>query len=115
MTTNPEPSLSVVHEDHGPDHVVVVKGEIDIYTAPQFEAELSKGYATPRHVIIDLRECRYIDSSAISTLHRANRKCGGRLQIVIDSDCNVKRILDITQIDKVIPTHETVEDARRAP
>lgn len=113
MTTQPDPALSVVHDDQGPDHVVVVKGEIDIYTSPEFEAELSKAYAAQRHVILDLRECRYIDSSAISALHRANRQCGGRLRIVIDDDCNVKRILDITQIDKVVPVHSTVEDAQR--
>lgn len=91
----------------------MVIGEIDIYTAPQFEAEVAKGYAAPGHVIVDLRSCRYIDSSAITTLHRANRQSGGKLRIVVDNDCNVKRILDVTQIEKVVPVYSNVEDARK--
>ena len=105
--------MTVEHRDEGVDHVVTVNGEIDIYTSPQFEAELGKGYGAPGHVIVDLRNCRYIDSSAITTLHRASRQCGGKLRLVVDSQCNVKRILDVTQIEKVVPVYSNIEDARK--
>lgn len=113
MATKPQPSFSVEHGDEGTDHVVRVNGEIDIYTAPELEKELSKGYAAPGHVIVDLRNCSYIDSSAISALHRANRKSGSRLRIVADSESNIKRILDVTQMEKVIPVHSSIQDARK--
>ncbi|MGH7661071.1 MAG: STAS domain-containing protein [Vulcanimicrobiaceae bacterium] len=112
MATNPEQSFSVEHDDEGPDHVMTVAGEVDIYAATRFEAELAKGYAAQGRMIVDLRKCRYIDSSAISTLTRANRQSRGKLHLVVDGECKVKRILDVTQIEKIVPVHSSVEDAR---
>ena len=50
-------------------HVVSVEGEIDMVTAPQFEAELLRAVEAARHpVVVDLTECDFLDSTALAVL-----------------------------------------------
>ena len=90
-------------EDHA---VVAVAGELDIYTAPQFEAALLHSIDEgARRVVVDLTDVTFIDSTALSVVVGAVKRLrsagDGSLDIVYGSD-NVRRVFEITGLASVL-------------
>src|ERR1044072_6289933 len=77
-------------------HVVAVTGEIDLITAPEFKQRVSAPIDEGRtHVIVDLTETTFIDSSSLGVLigaHRRLRRLEGTLVIVCSNDAIVKNV-----------------------
>lgn len=86
-------------------HVVSVRGEVDIFTAPEFKARISDAIEAGRDlVIVDLMGATFIDSSSLGVLisaHRRLRQRGGRLVVVTDVDA-VLNTFRITGLDTVL-------------
>jgi anti-sigma B factor antagonist len=94
--------------------VVTVRGELDIATSPQVR-ELLSGAATDgaRPLVIDLVECEFIDSTGLAALlHGAKPAQNGQSHVAIVSPGgDVRRMLELTAIDKTIPVFETLDQA----
>jgi anti-sigma B factor antagonist len=95
-------------------HIVAVSGEIDLFTAPEFKqrigAPIDAGVA---HVIVDLTNTTFVDSSSLGVLigaHRRLRRRGGTMVVVCDNDAIVKT-LRITGLDGVFTLVSTLGDA----
>ena len=90
-------------------HVVSVTGEIDLFTAPEFKQRVSAPIDEGRtHVIVDLTETTFIDSSSLGVLigaHRRLRRLEGRLVIVCSNDAIVKtfRITGLDGVFTIVP------------
>ena len=55
--------------------VVRVKGDVDIYTAPQLWETLDAVIAdTPHELVVDLSDVTFLDSSGLSVLVRAHKR-----------------------------------------
>ena len=55
--------------------VVAVRGELDLYTAPQLWETLDAAIAgTPHELVIDLSDVTFVDSSGLSVLIRAHKR-----------------------------------------
>jgi anti-sigma B factor antagonist len=95
-------------------HVVAVMGEIDLFTAPEFKQRVSAPIdAGRKHVIVDLTETTFIDSSSLGVLigaHRRLRRLGGRLVIACSDDAIVKTFR-ITGLDGVFTIVRTLDEA----
>ena len=95
-------------------HVVSVTGEIDLFTAPEFKQRVSAPIDEGRtHVIVDLTETTFIDSSSLGVLigaHRRLRRLEGRLVIVCSNDAIVKTFR-ITGLDGVFTIVERLDEA----
>jgi anti-sigma B factor antagonist len=95
-------------------HVVAVKGEIDLFTAPEFKQRVAAPIDAGRtHVIVDLTETTFIDSSSLGVLigaHRRLRRLEGALVIVCDNDAIVKTFR-ITGLDSVFTIVSTLDEA----
>jgi anti-sigma B factor antagonist len=98
--------------------VVVVTGDVDIGTAPDFEDELAR--AVEQHVgtglVIDLTGVTFIDSTGLNSLVRAferQRLLGGALALVTD-DSRVAMMLEITRLDRVLRRYTTRSEALAA-
>jgi anti-sigma B factor antagonist len=98
--------------------VVVVTGDVDIGTAPDFEDELAR--AVEQHVgtglVIDLTGVTFIDSTGLNSLVRAferQRLLGGGLALVTD-DSRVAMMLEITRLDRVLRRYTTRSEALAA-
>lgn len=95
-------------------HLVAVRGEVDIFTAPEFKerinAAIDSGAET---VLIDLMGATFLDSSSLGVLISAHRRLGlrdGKLVIA----CDVKPVLNtfkVTGLDSVLPIAPDREDA----
>jgi anti-anti-sigma factor len=96
--------------------VVAVDGDLDIGTAPSladvFDDALNAGRT---HVVLDLGDAGFIDSTAIHVLVAAARELRQRFgQLALAcADPNVRRMIELTGLDLVAPLHETREAALR--
>lgn len=94
------------------DTVLRVEGELDLATSDSLEDALG-GSDPSGHVIIDLSECTFIDSSAVRLFVEGARKAQeseGRLSLVT-RDPGILRVLEIAAVDTMLPVHESVEAA----
>ncbi len=98
----------------GGTHIVSVAGEIDLFTAPEFKQRVSAPIDEGRtHVIVDLTETTFIDSSSLGVLigaHRRLRRLEGALVIVCSNDSIVKTFR-ITGLDGVFTIVGTLDEA----
>jgi anti-anti-sigma factor len=97
--------------DEPADGVIILSlvGELDLATVSRLEAQLRNDERPGRVIVADLRELRFIDSSGLQALVRADqrlRQDGGRLAIVAGS-LQVQRVFELTGIDRLL---EIVED-----
>ena len=96
--------------------VVVLSGEVDIYTAPRFkECMLELLDAGVDRLVVDLSGVTFIDSTALGVLIGGVRRvhaAGGAMALVVTSRA-VERVLSITGLDRVFTIHATREAARR--
>jgi anti-sigma B factor antagonist len=96
-------------------HVVAITGEIDLFTAPEFKQRVSAPIDAGRtHVVVDLTETTFIDSSSLGALigaHRRLKARGGRLVVACANDA-ILRTLRITGLDGVFKLVGSVESAR---
>ena len=95
--------------------VITLEGEIDMAAAPELRAGLLSlvDDASSRAVILDLDGVTFMDSSGVGAVLSAYRKL--RLQqrplLVANAQPIVARVLDITNVDTVIPVCESVDAA----
>jgi anti-sigma B factor antagonist len=99
-------------------HVVAVRGEIDIFTAPEFKALIAGAIEAGRDtIVVDLSAVSFIDSSSLGVLISAHRRLGlrdGRLVIACDVP-EVRKTFTITGLDSVLEIVDTREDALLSP
>jgi stage II sporulation protein AA (anti-sigma F factor antagonist) len=93
--------------------VVAVEGELDMNTAVDLERELEgPARASGAPLLIDLSRCEFIDSTGIALIVRSWQELGANGRFAICGvGAQVKRVLDITGLEKTIPTHRSREDA----
>jgi anti-anti-sigma factor len=86
-------------EPHRERLIVVPTGELDLTTSDRMQAAMAEQFANGfDHVVADLRQLSFIDSSGIRTLwqaHQEARRAGLRLS-VIPGDGDVCRALRMT-------------------
>jgi anti-sigma B factor antagonist len=94
--------------------VIALTGEVDLYTAPEFKQQLLDAIAQgARHVIVDLSDTTFIDSTTLGVLVGGIKRLrpeGGHLSIVC-SDRNITKIFEITGLNRVFPIHTSRTDA----
>jgi anti-sigma B factor antagonist len=111
-----EPSLPLgVETPRAGCRLVAASGEIDAHTAPQLRTCVHAVLAEPgvEHLVIDLTGATFLDSSALGVLIGALKRINeleGRLDIVLPSS-PLRRIFEITALDRVLMLHETRESA----
>ena len=104
---------SVRDERHA---VVQVAGELDALTAPRLHDELvALANDGVERVVLDLRRLSFVDSFGLGVIVSARRRLnpqGNSLCLVADDDqSTLRRVLEITGLDQVLPVHATVADA----
>jgi anti-sigma B factor antagonist len=100
----------------GPRHVVVAEGDLDIDAASRLAAALDHPIERGKtHVVLDMSGVRFVDSMAVHVLVGAARELRqrfGRL-VLVSTDQNVRRLIELTRLDLVAPVYESREAALR--
>jgi anti-sigma B factor antagonist len=95
----------------GETRIVRVTGELDLYTAPELERALElDGHANER-VVVDLSECRFIDSTALGILVGAHRRNGGSALLVVTSGVEALRAFEVSGLERHLTLHPSLESA----
>jgi anti-sigma B factor antagonist len=98
----------------GGSAVIALAGEVDLYTAPELKAELIRLVeAGASNIVVDLTDTTFIDSTTLGVLVsglKRLRPAGGRLALVV-TDRNIRKIFEITGLDRVFPILEDREAA----
>lgn len=76
--------------------VVSVVGELDLYTAPEFERALALNGGASGRVVVDLSECTFIDSTGLGILVEANRQIGGNALLIVAAGPEVLRAFEVS-------------------
>jgi anti-sigma B factor antagonist len=97
--------------------VLAVRGELDLYTAPEFRAELTRlAESSGRGLVVDLGASTFVDSSACRALLRAARRLaarGGRL-VVVNRDPEIARMFSVMGLDELMAVVRSRHDAKDA-
>ncbi|MFF2205480.1 STAS domain-containing protein [Streptomyces sp. NPDC058145] len=105
--------LSIVATTTNGIHVLTVAGEIDHHTGDALSQALDLS-GTPRpHVVVDLGQVTFMDSSGINILiaaHRTLTEAGGWLRLSNPTG-TVLRTLQLIGLDTVIDCRETLDHA----
>jgi anti-sigma B factor antagonist len=100
--------------DGGHVAVVTVFGQADLHTAPELRSAISEATdGGAGALVIDLSEATFIDSMTLGVLLGALkqlRPSGGTVSVVC-SDPHIRRIFEITLLDRVFALHETRDAA----
>lgn len=98
----------------GDTTLIELRGQVDLHTAPELKEHLVSAIDEGAvNVVVDLTETTFIDSMTLGVLLGAVRRLrprGGRLRIVCD-DPNVRKIFEITLLDRVFALYPTRERA----
>jgi anti-anti-sigma factor len=105
----------IVAETHEGLPVARIEGEVDMSNAQSISDRL-RALLTNRSValIVDLEPTTYLDSSGVTLLFGLSEELRRRqqqLHVVVPAGSPIARVLSITGIDQVVPTHATLAAA----
>jgi len=103
---------------HPAVRVLKVHGDADLHSAPELRerirSAIDEGATT---VVVDLSATTLIDSTSLGVLlagMRRLREQDGQIRLVVPRP-EVRRIFEITMLDRIFPLHDTQEEALAEP
>jgi anti-sigma B factor antagonist len=97
--------------------LLILHGEADLHSAPELRerlrATIDGGAA---NVVLDLSDSTFVDSTSLGVLlggMKRLRERDGQIHLVVPRP-DVRRIFEITLLDRIFPLHETREQALAA-
>jgi len=109
--------MKLSYEDHGPITVVSVSGELTADQSDSFRRSCQDRFdAGSRDVLLDMHELKLVDSAGLELLLWLSDQAAqqsGQLRLV-GPDETIRKILEITRLDRRFAIHETVEAAAKS-
>jgi anti-sigma B factor antagonist len=105
------------HPIDGERHVLAVRGEIDLFTAPELKQVLAESIEAGRvRIIVDLTETTFLDSTALGVLIGAVKRLRSRdgALAIVNVDENITKTFEITGLDQIftiLPSREAAVEA----
>jgi anti-anti-sigma factor len=101
-----------IHDDtHPRASIVSVFGEATFADTAALESMIVSVVRIGRPVIVDLRECSYMDCATIGVIVRAAKNLGDQLRIAIPARSQGYRMLELTGLTRVLHLFETIDRA----
>jgi anti-sigma B factor antagonist len=102
--------LRVSSRSQGDVTVLALAGEIDLYTAPRLQAELTAALAAAKsaQIVVDMSAVEFCDSTGMNVLlaaHRLATEKGGDLTLAAPRP-PVRKILEVTGLQSVFTIHD---------
>ena len=104
-----------VREERGDGVLTLtIEGELDLATAPKVRDPLERAIGSGvSRIVVDMLGCGFIDSTGLGVLLHAAKHLEenkGAMALVCVDD-QIKRLLELTMIDRTIPVFDTREKA----
>lgn len=98
-------------------HVIEVSGDVDLFTAPEFKERVIQVIEQGKtHLVIDLTNVSFIDSTALGVLVGALKRVrpdGGSIAVVAPDE-RIRGLFEMMGLDAAFAIHGTRADAVRA-
>ena len=110
---SPEFAISE-HPIDGERHVLAVRGEIDLFTAPELKQVLAESIEAGRvRIVVDLTDTTFLDSTALGVLIGAVKRLRSRdgALAIVNVDENIAKTFEITGLDQIFTIVSTREEA----
>ena len=88
-------SFKVASRESGGCTVIQLAGELDMAAAPHLAAVIDQMMVIPDHILVDMSQLTFIDSTGLGLLVRASKLVGGRIWLNGLSP-HVLRVLNLT-------------------
>ncbi len=98
-------------------HVLAIRGEIDLFTAPELKQVLAESIEAGRiRIIVDLTETTFLDSTALGVLIGAVKRLRSRhgALAMVNVDENIAKTFEITGLDQIFTIVATRDEAVEA-
>jgi anti-anti-sigma factor len=109
--------FEITRQDLGPAHVLVLRGELDLASAPQLGEVIAEAIELePERLVVDLCGVDFIDSAGLAVLLNARRRSlrrGIDLRLACDVPSTLK-LLALTRLDHDFDIRSTREAALAA-
>jgi anti-sigma B factor antagonist len=95
-------------------HVVAVRGEIDLFTAPELKVAIVGAIDAGRtRIVVDLSETTFLDSTALGVLVGALKRLRTRdgVMTIVNRDANIAKTFEITGLDQIFVITDTRDAA----
>jgi anti-sigma B factor antagonist len=94
--------------------VIWIDGDLDAYAAPEFKAQLfaalDGGFD---RVVLEMSECGLVDSTGLGVLVAGLKHARGRRVAIASARPEVRRVLEIVGLDRVLPLYGSRTEALR--
>jgi anti-anti-sigma factor len=112
-------AISLVRQDAADGCVVVLTGEHDLSSVDELREAFDQT-SSARTVLVDLSDTAFIDSAVLGALiasHREATEQGRRWAMIVGngSGAAVRRILELTGLDAVMPVYTSRDEAASQP
>jgi anti-anti-sigma factor len=94
--------------------LIVMSGEHDLASAPALQQTIDVAFSECSHLIIDISDTTFIDSSTIATLIRARERADGETRefnVVLGTAAIVERALEVSEVIPLLNVVPTVDEA----
>ena len=115
LTPSPYLLLSSTREALPGATVLRLEGEIDLNTAPILEDGLTAALQRGEHVIVDMKDVRYIDASiyqVLARIHERRRTPHQRL-VLVELSPSIQETVRVLGLQRVVEIATSVEAAKR--
>jgi anti-sigma B factor antagonist len=95
-------------------NIVHPHGEIDLSTVPILRDALTEAVSLGRHVIVDLTDVTFIDSTGFREflIHRRVCRENDRLMVLVNPRDRVQHVIDTLNFFQMIPVYPSMETAQ---
>jgi anti-sigma B factor antagonist len=100
-----QPPFEVQHVVSGGSHTLVLRGELDMTTASDLEAEIASSVESASELTLDLSELTFMDSTGIGVVLFAQRLCQetGTGFAVVPGIGQVQQVFEVTGLVDILP------------
>lgn len=108
-------SFCVDNAREGVVSIISVAGELDIATAPVLQTALDGVWADgARHVLVDLTNTGFLESTGLRTLLMASQRASGTASLsIVCPNAGLRRVFELTGIDDLLVMHDDRTTALR--
>ena len=96
--------------------VIWISGDLDAFTAGELKtqlfAALDSGFD---QVVLEMSECELVDSTGLGVLVACVKHARGRRLVMASATPEVRRVLEIVGLDRVLPQYGSRTAALRRP
>ncbi|MBO2450888.1 STAS domain-containing protein [Actinomadura barringtoniae] len=103
--------LTVLAQEHDRFTVITLSGELDLSTADLVRPHLDSAKGRPAHLVFDLTQLEFMDSSGLHLLARAysiTRAQGAVVVMVAPAD-RIHRVLEVAGFTREMAVYPTLE------